>query len=429
MKPFFDTIVAPITGPGPAAVAVVRLSGPEAWMVASEVFGSWPLVVEPRKATYGHFVHGDDGLVLPFEEGHSFTGEQTVEMSIHGSRASVRGLVDSCLKLGARMAEPGEFTHRAFLNGRIDLTQAEAVRETVDSQTERQLKLANLIRDGALRRRVDAIRDGVVKLLVAVEASTDFSEEIGELDQAATDADLASLIQELERLLQTSTTGWVVRNGLRIAIVGPPNAGKSSLLNALLGADRAIVTAIPGTTRDYVEEMADFDGLPVVLIDTAGLRDSQDEVEALGIQRSRAQAAAADLIWYVYDASIGLFEGDLLGFETAVRIGNKCDLGRLGNGLFVSALTREGLDQLVRSTLERFDSTVDVPLVNVRQRDLLASAREALLSARTTLASNSPDDLLAVDFRDAAESLGEITGETATPDVIERIFHDFCIGK
>ncbi len=304
--PFTDTIVAPITGNQSAAVAWVRISGPEAWRIASVVFKAWPTEPVSHRAVFGAYIYGDSGLALPFETGHSYTGEQSVELSLHGSTVSVRNLVESCLANGARLAEPGEFTLRAFLNGRLDLTQAEAVRDTVDAKTDGQLRAANFNRKGVLRREVSALREGVLTLLARVEASVDFSEEIGDLDRDHMARRRSRAILEgLDRLLGTADAGMIVRNGYRIAIVGPPNAGKSSLLNALLGEDRSIVTAIAGTTRDYVEEVLEVAGIPVILIDTAGLRSTEDLVETIGIERTRSIASNADEVWYLYDAASG----------------------------------------------------------------------------------------------------------------------------
>lgn len=450
----FDTIVAPITGMQPAAVAIVRVSGPESWEVAARVFPSWPASPESHKAHYGRFVIDDDGLALPFSEGHSYTGEQAVEFSIHGSPASVQALVAACIHEGARMARPGEFTERAFLNGRMDLTQAEGVRDTVEAETARQLEMANELRSGALRTEIGALRDMLIKLLSAVEASVDFSEEIGDLDVAAASQLLVEVGVRFDLLLQTARAGRILRKGYEIAIVGPPNAGKSSLLNALLGADRAIVTPIEGTTRDTIEEKVDFDGLPVVLIDTAGLRDTDDPVESIGVQRARAAAARADEIWYVFDATLGWSDADeqavsdLGGRPSSVAehatdalrapsirlLANKADLiprnARVYGALRVSALTRSGLDQLIKETAEAaLHAPTGLPFIQTRHEGPLREAQEALQHALETIRHHRPHDLLSVDLRLALSSLGEITGETASEDMIQRMFRDFCVGK
>jgi tRNA modification GTPase len=429
-----DTIVAPITGVGAAAVAGIRVSGPDAWKVAAAVFPAWPAEVEPLKATYGRFAHGDDGYALPFQERRSFTGDQSVEFFVHGSPESVRQLIQLCLDAGARYAEPGEFTLRAFLNGRIDLTQAEAVRDTVEAQTDAQLRAANALREGALRDQVRSLRDRAIGLLAAVEASVDFSDEIGELDRSVAQHTLRGIREALEGLLSLASSGLILRRGLRIAIVGPPNAGKSSLLNAILKSERAIVTDVPGTTRDTVEEAADFSGFPVVLIDTAGLRESQDPVESIGIQRSRAAAANADRIWYVYDASLGWSPDDqaaVSAFERPVEIlANKTDLGQATPvGLAVSALTGQGLPHLVQTTVISLESTSPTPYINGRHEGPLRSALEAVETLGSFLAHDAPEDLLATLLRQLIHDLGQVTGETVEADMLQRIFQDFCVGK
>lgn len=423
----FDTIVAPITGPGPAGVAIVRLSGPEAWEIASAVFEPWH--PEPFRAQYGRYLHGDDGMALPFAEGHSYTGDQAVELSIHGSSASVRALVDACLGNGARLAEPGEFTQRAFLNGRIDLTQAEAVRDTIEARTSAQLRLANLQREGALSQRIADLRHKVMGVLAAIEASVDFSEEIGELDKPAAISRLRSAQDDIGRLLETAPVARILRNGLRVAIIGPPNAGKSSLLNALLGIERSIVTEVPGTTRDYVEEQIEVDGFPVVLIDTAGLRESEDRVETIGIERTRRIASNADVVWYVFDATQGLPpEFGAVG-ESTTLIANKCDLAEPSVGIPVSALSGEGLrDLLATLPVDRELGNREIA-INSRHADLLEETRKSLETAIGTLESERPVDLATVLLQDALHSLGQITGDTASVDMVTRIFSDFCIGK
>ncbi len=429
----FDTIVAAITGSQAAAVAWIRLSGPDSWAIASRVFGNWPSQPQSHRAVFGVYSHGDSGLALPFEDKQSYTGERSVELSIHGSRASSRALVQLCLDEGARMAEPGEFTLRAFLNGRVDLTQAEAVRDTVESETDAQLRAANLNRRGVLKREVSDIRNGVLKVLANVEASVDFSEEIGDLDRIGALTSTEEQIGRIEQLLASADTNRILRNGFRIAIVGPPNAGKSSLLNALLGEDRSIVSDIAGTTRDYVEERVEIGGVPIVLIDTAGLRESTDRIESIGIQRTISMAANSDAIWYVYDSQVGFTPDDQATVDTFDRpvslLANKSDLVVPTQGIPISAITRDGLSTLLDHVTSLVATSPSSPLINARHQPLLIQAKESLQLVRDTLSHHAPDDLLSVLLTEAAHFLGEITGETAAPDMIERIFHDFCIGK
>lgn len=430
----FDTIVAPITGDQASAVAIVRLSGPDSWSIAGKVFRGWPAAPISHRAVYGVYVTGDDGLGLPFAQDSSYTGEESAELSLHGSPASVRALVEQCIQEGARFADAGEFTQRAFLNGRIDLTRAEAVADTVNALTATQLRLANRLREGALWEEVTHIRSSVLGILAQVEASVDFEEEIGPVDRDGTLSKIDTLVDRIEVLLKTAEIGRILRKGLRIAIVGPPNAGKSSLFNAFLGKDRAIVTQIPGTTRDYLEETLDLGGVPVVLIDTAGLRTSSDLVEDLGIQRAWAQAAEADLVWYVYDASGHFPDPPPELSEGKVWIlANKSDLAAPARSehYAVSALTADGLDALVRAVAEigREAEALPIPPINERHRPLLDHACAALQEAMITIQSSRPDDLLATHLRAAIQSLGEVTGESAEADMIERIFSDFCIGK
>ncbi len=425
-----DTIVAPITALG-GAVGVLRLSGPSALAVARAVFsGPEP---EPRRAVYGAFSQGDDGLLVYFPAGSSYTGEESVEMSVHGSPASVYALVAACVAEGARRAEPGEFTLRAFMNGRMDLTQAEGVRDTVNAATDAQLRQANLLREGALRDTVRSLRHDLVGVLAMVEASTDFSEEVGEVDKVAALDKCSTVWDRTFELVQTASAARIVREGVSVAIAGLPNAGKSSLLNALIGSDRAIVTEVPGTTRDTVEETVDLFGVPARLIDTAGLRNTEDFVEALGVERSRNAIENSDVVWYVYDSSLGWQNADdalVSAIERPVIIvRSKCDLGGSGEGLAVSSTDRKGLNELLKATSERVRPGEASALVNSRHAPLLRDALQSLEQAMTTLSSPFPSDLVAVDLQGAIRTLGEITGETASPDVIDRIFRDFCIGK
>lgn len=429
---FHDTIVALITGPPPSAVAWVRLSGPEAFRIAGELFDPWPVDPEPTRVIYGRYAHGDDGLAIPFEAGHGYTGEEAVEMSIHGSRASIRELLEACERAGARPAGPGEFSLRAFLNGRIDLAQAEAVRETVESETGRQLREANRLREGALSRSVRSIRERSLGLLARLEASVDFSDEVGELDPAEIEAEARTLATEVRQLIDQGARSHLARRGLRVAITGLPNAGKSSLLNALLGVDRAIVTEIPGTTRDTIEEAAEFDGIRVVLIDTAGIRESADPVEAIGVERSKSAAALAERVLYVFDASAGWTRADEEALRdldrSALIVGSKADLVTPTRGLAVSSLSGEGLGELRRAIVEGL-ADVQAPAVNERQSAALELAFESLSACAVAARASHPPDLLCTLLGEGIVHLGRVTGETASPDMLDEIFSRFCIGK
>lgn len=408
-------------------MAIVRLSGLDAWRIASLLGGLES--PKPRFAHYRTFTTGDDGYLILFEADRSYTGEESAELSIHGSRASVTAILEEAKARGARPAEPGEFTQRAFMNGRIDLTEAEAVRDTIEAETEAQLRLANLLREGTLRQKLREISDGIQGVLAEIEASVDFSEEIGEVDPVATANRLSPIQAAVQQLVDTADVGRITREGLRIAIVGPPNAGKSSLLNRLLGQDRAIVTDIPGTTRDYVEERANFRGYAVVLIDTAGLRETNDLVESIGVQRTRSIAANADLIWFI-TASTEPAPLDLPEFDRPlVRISNKVDLAPAPlDWLGISCLTGEGLDQLIQTALDRFENPLGIS-IQIRHEPELRQVLEHLETAQKTLTHGRPPDLAAVDLRSAIAAIGRVTGETAHIDIIARIFQDFCIGK
>lgn len=436
MRRLADTIVAPITGLDRAAVAWVRLSGSDSWRVAERVFGAWPREPEPGRVVLGRYRHGDEGFALPFAAGRSYTGEESVELSVHGSRQSVKRLVEACLEAGARLADPGEFTQRAFLSGKLDLTQAEGVRETVEAATDAQLRAANAMRGGRIAREVRDLRQGIVGALAAVEAATDFEEEIGPLDRRALVDRLSNVMEKLRTLLAGAKRGRMVRDGLRVVIAGRPNVGKSSLLNRLLGADRAIVTAIAGTTRDTLEEWVDLGGVPCRLIDTAGLRDASDEVEAIGIDRAKEAVASADLVWFLYEAPTGWTDADEairqgVAHERVVTVATKVDLVTQWTGeLGISSTTGEGIEALIVDLIERADIERGSDLlINARHEPLIAETIHALERTCDGLESGTPDDLAAVGLYAAVQALGEITGETASPDLVEAIFGGFCIGK
>ena len=434
---FYDTIVAPITAVG-GAVGIVRISGPDAWSLAALAFYPFPESPKGYRAYRGSFANGDDGLMLLFEKGKSFSGEESAEFQMHGSSVSLTTLVEHLISLGARLARPGEFTERAFMNGGLDLTQAEAVNDTVRAATRKQLASANASRLGALTEELSEIESAIISQLAGIEASVDFSEEIGDIDPAIATVALTECRQKLESLIVRGKRGRFVREGVRIAIIGPPNAGKSSLLNALLGMQRAIVTPIAGTTRDYVEESCEIGGLNCILIDTAGLRDSEDVIENLGIQRSRAQAAEADLVWYVVDATVGLTDSDrdeIDQFEAPVwLIRNKIDL--LENDKLtesnlefaVSTVTNQGIDGL-STAVARLAVDTSGAIPNRRHTQHLQAASDSLSCAIDGFEMAHPSDLVVTHMRVALFELGLISGSTASQDLLDRIFSEFCIGK
>jgi tRNA modification GTPase len=427
----FDTIVAPITPPGRGAVAAVRVSGPDSIDVARKVFSTLPEHPEPRKAVYGRFGYGDDGLALPFEAGGSYTGEAVVEFFVHGSPTSVRLLVAACIDAGARQAEPGEFSLRAFSNGRIDLTQAEAIVEAVDAQTRTHVRAAGDQIAGALSKALTPAQEIIEAVILTYEANLDFSQELGPVDHEAASKELDVALSAVRRALEFETPARLVRQGLRVAILGKPNAGKSSLFNRLAGQDRAIVTPIPGTTRDVLEVTIDVRGIPVTLFDTAGLRETEESVERIGVDRSRETAKRADAVLYLYDCQLGLTEDDrrhVRTLDNPLILASKSDLphGPLDHDT-ISAATGEGianlLDRLVQSSEE-----IELPyLLNERHVEALREA-EAAISEALEAGGDHPD-LLLPSLYAAAEQLRRVLGLGVAPDVIERIFAKFCIGK
>lgn len=440
MNSLADTIVAPITGGGKSAVGVLRLSGSIAWEIASKVFNKWPRDVESHKAIYGRFVTGDDGLALPFEKSRGYTGEESVEFSIHGSPASMRTLIEACIVNGARFAEPGEFTYRAFMNGRLDLTQAEAVRETIESETSLQLNAANQLRQGVLSDIVRRMIDHLSKEMAAIEASVDFSEEIGEYDLSSGMTVFESVLATLDQLLGTAEVGSLLTEGIRIVIVGQPNAGKSSLLNALLGHERAIVTHYPGTTRDSIDATCELGGFKVILTDTAGLRETEDPIETLGVARSLEAAQKADFIWFLYDASLSWTKADqelfvtfenLLPTERVWKIATKSDLVEgTTESLTVSTLNLSGIKEL-GDKLTQVLGVQELPSVTIRSRHLplLLEAKEILQMLGEGAANGIPDDVLVTALRATISCLGEVNGDGVQADTLDRLFSDFCIGK
>lgn len=487
-----DTIVAIATPSGRGGIGVVRMSGPAAARVACELIGrADPLVPRhatfatttavppgdfrlsdfrgspapqsppPRSLTHASSVPVRDQVVVTFFPGpHSYTGEDVVEVSAHGSPVILQGIVKSAMAAGARLAEPGEFTLRAFLNGKIDLVQAEAVADLINAVTPLQARAAFDQLEGTLTTRIGEIESTLFDLMARLEASLDFPDEGYHFVQRETAADeIRAIAARIDALLVDAGRGRLIREGAQIAIVGAPNVGKSSLFNALVNANRAIVTPIPGTTRDLLTERADIGGIAVSLVDTAGIRDSQDVVEQEGIARARRVSAVADLTLLVLDQSRALTNDDFpLLAAAAVRprlvVVNKVDLPArwttdelafvqqppgptdLGDPLRLSATSGEGLTELVDRMSAALSGTAedrDQPLVtNVRHAALLDQTRNALTRAIDALeASNNTlsEEFVLSDLQDAASHLQEVTGRRTTDDLLAHIFQNFCIGK
>jgi tRNA modification GTPase len=442
-----DTIVAIATPPGRGGIGVVRLSGPEARRVAAEVSDAPDL--KPRHATLARARHGsvqDQVIVTSFPAPASYTGEDVVEISAHGSPVVLQAILESAMANGARLAAPGEFTFRAYLHGRMDLVQAEAVRDLVDAVTPLQVRAAFDQLDGTLTGRISTIDTALFNVSARIEASLDFPEEGYHFVQPGELArELGEIGDQIARLLTDARRGRLVREGARVVILGRPNAGKSTLFNALAGAHRAIVTDIPGTTRDLVTEVVDVNGIPITLVDTAGLRPhAADAVESEGIARARSAAAAADLLLIVLDRSRALGDEDqAILQDTAARprivVTSKCDLPSAWvqqdgePGVAVSPLTGHGLDDLRSTIVDAMTAAGpadDPPAVtNVRHVALLERALTTLARARGAAADAVPEEFVAADVREAREALEEITGARTADDTLHAIFDTFCIGK
>jgi tRNA modification GTPase len=446
-----DTIVAIATPPGRGGIGVVRLSGTAAHAIARRLIAR-PRPLEPRHATLALTEWAspapaaaiDQVIVTYFPAPNSYTGDDVVEVSAHGSPIVLTSIVRAAMEAGARLAEPGEFTLRAFLNGRIDLMQAEAVADLIDAVTPLQARAAFDQLQGTLTRAIGEIDAALFDLMARLEASVDFPEEgYHFIDPPSLACSIDAIISRTERLLADARRGRLVREGLQIAIVGGPNVGKSSLFNALVGAARAIVTDVPGTTRDLVTETLDLDGLRVTLVDTAGLRETSDIVESEGVARSRQAAHAADLILIVADSSQPLSAGELemipqTTHRKAVIVENKCDIGAvwsLRDGVAVSATTGQGLDVLRARIMESLDVDLaaDRPgITNVRHIALVSRAHDAMVRARVAALGDGgslPEEFVLADLQEARAALEEIAGKRAGDELLSHIFTRFCVGK
>ena len=438
-------------------MAIVRLSGPQAEAIGRRLFvAPGQQVWDSHRVLYGHVcdpVSGervDEALLLLMRAPRSFTRETVVELHCHGGLICVQRVLELVLAAGARRALPGEFSQRAFLNGRLDLTRAEAISELITARSRRAAQLAMSGLDGGLERRIAALRERLLDQLAELEARVDFEEDLPPLDGAAVAAELEAVRGELERLLAEAEQGQLLREGLRVAIVGRPNVGKSSLLNRLSRSERAIVTDLPGTTRDLVESELVLQGVPLTLLDTAGIRSTDDRVEQIGIERSRAALQSADVVLLLFDLSQGWTAEDealralVPEGVPLLRVGNKADQrppAAASGGVAVpepsadvriSALTGEGQEDLVEALLHGCGRSGDQGLqvaLNRRQRDLAAAAASSLSASLGAAAASLPWDFWTIDLRAAVRSLGEITGQEVSEAVLDRVFSRFCIGK
>ncbi|MDQ3281679.1 MAG: tRNA uridine-5-carboxymethylaminomethyl(34) synthesis GTPase MnmE [Acidobacteriota bacterium] len=435
----FDTIVAPATPLGRSALAIVRIDGPDASSILQQLSNS--ASPEVRRAVHVHLYANDavldDCVVIRYEAPHSFTGNDLVELTLHGNPLLVERVIAACVSLGARMAEPGEFTERAVLNGKLDLVQAESIADLINARTDLQARLSLSNLEGLLSRKAAAIRQTLLEVISRLEAALDFSEEGYEfITRADAASQLESALQNISALADTCRRGRATSEGLSAVILGRPNAGKSTLLNRLVGSDRAIVTPIPGTTRDIVRETIEIGGLPVTLADTAGLRESADVVEGIGIERAREAARSADIILYLVDAAAGLTDEDrqeLASFEDVLLVYTKADLGSAPEGaLAISAVTDHGIDKLLRrldaEVRDRF-AAPEGALVNERQRQAVVECAAGLRAALDSLHAEVDEQMVLVDLYRAANALGLLTGAITREDVFAEIFSKFCIGK
>ena len=457
-----ETIAAIATAIGEASIGIVRLSGPASVKIARTVFRNFRnesvAQFSPRRLEYGKIVDPQSGepvdevLCVYMPAPHSYTCDDVVEFQTHGGTAVLRQVLGLLLRTGARLARPGEFTERAFLNGRIDLSQAEAVMDIIRAKNESALQNATAQLSGALSRQIAEIRRNLLDFLAQAEAALDYPEEdIDILSVPSAFASIHAAEREINSLLATAPKGKILREGLRTVIVGRPNVGKSSLLNALLGENRALVTEIPGTTRDSIEEVLDIRGIPLRIVDTAGLRRSEDRIEQLGIQRTREFLASAALVLFLLDASQPLTPEDVEIFRSlppvpVIIVVNKIDLPQLMDSaewqdlageytvVTLSAKDRTGFEELEQA-IEKLVlagaamNTEMIFLSNTRHFENLARAGMHLRSALQALHDGLPLDCATIDLRSALEALGQITGETVSDEVVREIFAKFCLGK
>lgn len=455
-----DTIAAIATAPGEGGIGIIRISGPKSLEVAEEIFfsmsGKKISEYPARTLIFGNIKDGDkkiDEVLVAYMKGpNSYTAEDVIEINCHGGFISVKRILELVLSKDVRLAEAGEFTKRAFLNGRIDLSQAEAVIDVINAKTDKAHEVAENQLDGSLSNRIKEFRDKVTELLAQVEVTIDYPEEDIEFIAYTTlEEKTRELNKDIKKLYETSESGKIFREGLKTVIVGKPNVGKSSLLNSILGENRAIVTDIPGTTRDVIEEFVNIKGIPLKIVDTAGIRETDDVVEKIGVEKSMASFDTADLIIMVVDSSSELSEEDreilekVQGKETILLL-NKTDLPQVideeevkkyvneENIIKISALHNEGIEEVhdrIEAMVYKGDikSSSNVIITNSRHKDALYRAMKSAEDAMRAIEDRMPLDFVEVDLKNIWDYLGYINGDTVSEDLLDNIFHNFCIGK
>ena len=456
-----DTIAAISSAAGNSGIGIIRESGDEALEVVDKIFrpankNKKLANVESHTVHYGHIMDGDKTLdqvlVIVMKNPHSYTGEDTVETDCHGGMLILKKVLDLVLKNGARTAEPGEFTKRAFLNGRIDLSQAEAIIDVIKSKTDMAHEVAQSQLEGSLAKKIKDLRMNVTEVLAHLEVSIDFAEEdVEEITYQTLEEKALELRNEIKKLYDTAESGKILRDGLKTVIVGKPNVGKSSLLNSILGENRAIVTDIAGTTRDVIEEFVNIKGIPLKIVDTAGIRETEDVVEKIGVEKSRESFSTADLVIMVLDASRKLSEEDMEILESlknkkTIVLLNKMDLEpqielekieefvNSEDIIKISALKHQGIEEL-QDKIEAMvyhgsvKNSSNLMITNSRHKDALFKAYESINDAISAIEQRMPYDFIEVDFKNIWDYLGYINGDTVREDLLDTIFANFCIGK
>lgn len=457
-----STIAAISTAPAIGGIGIVRMSGKDCFEVLEKIFKPKnPETIENiggYRIKYGTIVNPetnrvvDEILVSYFKCPKSYTAENMCEINSHGGIVVLREILELCLKNGAELAKPGEFTERAFLNGRIDLTQAEAIIDIINAKSTREAQESANQLEGYLSRKINEIREKIMDIMVNIEANIDYPEyDVEEVSNKDAENKLKEIENELIKLSKTFENGKILKEGVKIAIIGSPNAGKSSLLNSMLREERAIVTDIAGTTRDIIEEQISIEGIPFKVIDTAGIRDAKDKIEQIGIEKSKKAANEADVILAVFDSSVPLNDEDreilnLLKHKKSIIVLNKTDLKQIVNNeckeiqdvntevINISLKNNEGLERIYESLVKMFNLNQinldnELTITNIRHQELINKAIESTRMALNDLNNSMPIDIISINIKEILEHLGEITGDNVSEDIIKNIFAKFCLGK